>query len=43
MLFRSYIKIAIGRDYADVPPVRGHYKGTTDRKMEVEVHVERIE
>jgi transglutaminase-like putative cysteine protease len=38
-----YIKLAIGRDYADVPPVRGHYKGTTDRKMEVEVHIESIE
>ena len=38
-----YIKLAIGRDYADVPPVRGHYKGTTDRKMDVEVHVEEIE
>jgi transglutaminase-like putative cysteine protease len=35
-----YIKLAVGRDYADVPPVRGHYKGTTDRKMEIEVHVE---
>jgi transglutaminase-like putative cysteine protease len=35
-----YIKLAIGRDYADVPPVRGHYKGTTDRRMEVEVHIE---
>ena len=38
-----YIKLAVGRDYADVPPVRGHYKGTTDRKMEVEVHIESIE
>ena len=38
-----YIKLAIGRDYADVPPVRGHYKGTTDRKMDVEVLVEQIE
>ena len=38
-----YIKLAVGRDYADVPPVRGHYKGVTDRNMEVEVHVERFE
>jgi transglutaminase-like putative cysteine protease len=38
-----YIKLAVGRDYADVPPVRGHYKGTTDRRMDVEVNVERIE
>ena len=35
-----YIKLAVGRDYADVPPVRGHYKGTTQRKMDVEVLVE---
>ena len=38
-----YIKLGVGRDYADVPPVRGHYKGTTDRRMEVEVAVERID
>lgn len=38
-----YIKLAVGRDYAEVPPVRGHYKGTTDRRMEVEVLVENIE
>jgi transglutaminase-like putative cysteine protease len=38
-----YIKLAVGRDYADVAPIRGHYKGTTDRKMEVEVVVEQID
>ena len=35
-----YVKIAVGRDYADVPPVTGTYKGTTDRKLEVEVKIE---
>jgi transglutaminase-like putative cysteine protease len=35
----NYIKIAVGRDYGDVPPVAGHYKGTSERKMEVEVKV----
>ena len=35
----TYVKIAVGRDYADVAPVRGHYKGTQDRKMEVEVTI----
>lgn len=35
-----YIKLAVGSDYADVPPVRGHYKGTTERTMTVEVIVE---
>ena len=38
----SYVKIAVGRDYADVPPVTGSYKGTTDRRMEVEVKIKPI-
>ena len=37
----TYVKIAVGRDYADVPPVSGTYKGTTDRKMSVDVRIER--
>ncbi len=35
----AYVKIGIGRDYADVPPVAGNYRGTLDRKMEVEVKI----
>jgi len=35
----TYVKIAVGRDYADVPPVTGNYKGTTDRKMDVSVKI----
>ncbi len=35
----TYIKIAVGRDYSDVSPVTGHYKGTMDRKMEVAVKI----
>lgn len=35
----SYVKLAVGRDYSDVPPISGHYKGTTDRKMEVDVRI----
>lgn len=35
----TYVKIAVGRDYADVAPVRGHYKGTQDRRMDVSVLV----
>jgi transglutaminase-like putative cysteine protease len=38
----SYIKIGAGRDYADVPPVAGYYKGTLERKLEVDVHIERL-
>ena len=37
----SYVKIAVGRDYGDVAPVRGTYKGTTQRTMRVEVRVEK--
>jgi transglutaminase-like putative cysteine protease len=35
----SYLKLAIGRDYDDVAPVTGHYKGTLERKMEVAVQI----
>ena len=37
-----YVKLAVGRDYADVPPVQGHYKGVTQRTLEVDVRVEEI-
>jgi transglutaminase-like putative cysteine protease len=40
---RNYLKIAVGRDYADVPPVAGHYKGTLRRKMEVDVKIQTAE
>jgi transglutaminase-like putative cysteine protease len=35
----TYVKIGIGRDYADVPPVSGNYRGTLERTMEVEVKI----
>jgi transglutaminase-like putative cysteine protease len=35
----TYVKIAAGRDYSDVPPVTGYYKGSTQRKMEVDVKI----
>jgi transglutaminase-like putative cysteine protease len=34
-----YVKIAVGRDYADVSPLRGTYRGTPHRKMTVDVLV----
>lgn len=37
-----YIKVAVGRDYEDVAPVIGHYRGTGQCRMEVSVAVERI-
>jgi transglutaminase-like putative cysteine protease len=39
----TYVKIGVGRDYADVPPVSGTYKGTTERTMNVQVQILRME
>jgi transglutaminase-like putative cysteine protease len=39
----QYVKIAVGRDYADVAPVAGTYIGTTERKLEVEVKIEKAQ
>lgn len=35
----NYIKVAVGRDYADITPVRGTYRGGGQREMEVFVDV----
>jgi transglutaminase-like putative cysteine protease len=35
----TYVKIGAGRDYADVPPIAGSYRGTLNRRMEVEVKI----
>jgi transglutaminase-like putative cysteine protease len=37
----TYVKIAAGRDYNDVPPLRGAYRGTCERIMEVAVEISR--
>jgi len=37
-----YVKLAVGRDYADAAPVRGHYRGAGQRSLAVEVLVERV-
>lgn len=37
-----YVKIAVGRDYDDVAPVRGSYNGTGHCRMEVQVEVEKL-
>ena len=39
----TYVKIAVGRDYADVPPVRGTYKGTTERTLTVDVKIQKLD
>jgi hypothetical protein len=33
--------VAVGRDYQDVAPMRGTYKGATDQKLEVMVSLRR--
>jgi transglutaminase-like putative cysteine protease len=42
-LNETYVKIGHGRDYGDVPPVSGNYRGTLERKMEVEVRISPVE
>ncbi len=39
----DYVKIGIGRDYSDIPPNRGVWKGRADETIAVSVKVEPIE
>jgi transglutaminase-like putative cysteine protease len=39
----AYVRVAIGRDYADATPVRGVYKGGAHETLEVQVRVRAIE
>lgn len=39
----GHIRVAVGRDYADVPPTRGVYRGGSDSKIKVAVAVTRLE
>ena len=39
----DYIKIAVGRDYSDVPPNRGVWKGRAEETISVSVKVEPID
>jgi transglutaminase-like putative cysteine protease len=34
-----YVRVGVGRDYADVPPTRGVYKGTATEQLEVAVTI----
>lgn len=38
-----YVKVAVGRDYADICPVKGTYRGGTTRGLEVNVTVRAVE
>ncbi len=35
----AYVRVAVGRDYADVPPTRGVFKGTAEETLEVAVRI----
>ncbi len=37
-----YVKVAVGRDYQDVSPIRGNYQGGGHCHMEIQVEVEKI-
>jgi len=38
-----YVKVATGRDFADVSPLKGTYRGTAKRELTVDVLVSRLE
>jgi transglutaminase-like putative cysteine protease len=38
----NFVKVAIGRDYRDVPPNRGQYTGNADESIEVSVHTSEL-
>ena len=35
----AYVRVAVGRDYADVPPTRGVYKGGSAEALDVAVRM----
>jgi transglutaminase-like putative cysteine protease len=39
----DHVKMAVGRDYADVPPTRGMALGGAGERLQVEVSVERLD
>jgi transglutaminase-like putative cysteine protease len=38
-----HIKMAIGRDYADVPPTRGTFRGVASERLTVDVRTESLD
>ena len=37
-----YVRLGVGRDYADVPPTRGVYKGNANEELEVSVRIREL-
>jgi transglutaminase-like putative cysteine protease len=38
-----YVKLAVGRDYSDVSPIKGSFRGAHGREMHVEVLLTRLD
>ena len=38
----AYVRVAVGRDYADVPPTRGVYKGIATETLSVRVALQSL-
>jgi len=38
----SYVRVAVGRDYGDVPPTRGTYKGQANETLSVRVGLQAL-
>jgi transglutaminase-like putative cysteine protease len=38
-----HIRVAVGRDYSDVPPNKGVFKGAAESSLQVEVHINPVE
>jgi transglutaminase-like putative cysteine protease len=39
----NFVKVAVGRDYSDIVPLKGHYKGSSSKAMAVDVQVTQLE
>jgi hypothetical protein len=37
-----HVKMAVGRDYHDVPPTRGTFRGVADEELAVEVATKEV-
>lgn len=42
LIGRNFVKVAIGRDFRDVPPNRGVYRGQADEQIHVGVDIEEL-
>jgi len=38
----AYVRVAVGRDYADVPPTRGVFKGSAQETLSARVRLQAV-